>query len=283
MGWAFQVVQYGVCAEADGCRGTCFRLLGPDFDALVDLGAGSVRRLCGLGQDWDRLSAVLLTHLHPDHALEVPYLVQLLVYGREAARTRPLYLYGSLPVAEALDAWASVFGAWVLGGPTFAVDCQVVGPGSELASPRGLGEDVVLKVGPVAHSPSSVAYRFEVQGAALVVTGDTGPDPDLAEFCRGAEVLVTECSFPDDRPVEGHLTPRAVSELAEAAGAGIVVLGHFYPGTDSRAAVEEVAERTGAIVVPADSGLTLELRDGNWKLPAGSPDRSTTRDMEGVS
>ncbi|MGQ7445321.1 MBL fold metallo-hydrolase, partial [Streptococcus suis] len=45
----------------------------------------------------------------------------------------------------------------------------------------------------------SLSYRFAVGGKSIVFTGDTGPAPQLVEFARGADILVSEMATAADR------------------------------------------------------------------------------------
>lgn len=80
------------------------------------------------------------------------------------------------------------------------------------------------------HGRPSQAYRLESpQGASLVYSGDTETNPDIEELARGADVLILECSLPDNAPRPGHLTPSEAGRIAARAGVGRLVLVHFYP------------------------------------------------------
>ena len=264
------VLQAGTCAEGSAELGSCYVLSwGEDF-LVVDLGPGSVASLLDRSFDLDRLAAVFLTHLHPDHSLEVPLLVQLLTYGRAHARTRPLRVFGGPGTGRAVEAWAGIFGSFVAGSARCPVEVVELSAGDLVAldfMETGRTGPAAVGVSEVSHTDSSVAYRFEVDGASVVLTGDTGPWDPLVRFAAGADLLVTECSFPDERPVDGHMTPRAVADLASAARVGSVLLGHFYPGTDPEAARRTVAGAHGGPVRLAEPGLTLDVGSGTEKRP----------------
>ena len=51
----------------------------------------------------------------------------------------------------------------------------------------------------------------------------------IVELGRGAELLILECSMPDERKVAGHLTPSECGRIAQEAGCRHLVLTHFYP------------------------------------------------------
>ena len=51
----------------------------------------------------------------------------------------------------------------------------------------------------------------------------------IVELAKGADLLILECSFPDDEAIAGHLTPSEAGEIAARAGVKRLVLTHFYP------------------------------------------------------
>jgi ribonuclease BN (tRNA processing enzyme) len=79
------------------------------------------------------------------------------------------------------------------------------------------------------HNPESIAFRVADRKSALVYSGDTDWSDDLVELAKDADVLLLECSFPDEMKVPGHLTPSEAGRLARLAGVKKLVLTHLYP------------------------------------------------------
>ena len=123
----------------------------------------------------------------------------------------------------------------------------------------------------VPHTPESLALRLETEsgGTALVYTGDTGPDEDLADFCRDANLLIAECSLPDDLG-DNHLSPSRVARLARRAGARRLVATHVYPQFRHSADVAALISTAGyeGAVQLAREGLTIELQPTLPALPS---------------
>ena len=114
----------------------------------------------------------------------------------------------------------------------------------------------------VPHTVESVAYSITRGRRRIVYTGDTGYDPMLGEWARGADVLLCECSLPADMAIPEHLTPEQCGALAAAALPKHLVLTHFYPPVehiDVRAAV--AAHYPGPISLASD-GDTFEIEEG---------------------
>ena len=79
-------------------------------------------------------------------------------------------------------------------------------------------------------------------------------------FLRGAELLIAECSVPDDALVENHLSPRGVAELAADAQPRTLVLTHIYPQVEREGLTERIRSLgfCGAVKL-AEDGLVIEM------------------------
>ena len=63
---------------------------------------------------------------------------------------------------------------------------------------------------------------------SLVYSGDTGFCDEIVSLADGTDLLILECSFPDDMKIEGHLTPSQAGRIASLAGVKKLLLTHFY-------------------------------------------------------
>ena len=87
------------------------------------------------------------------------------------------------------------------------------------------------------------------------------PDETLAEFCRGADLLVAECSLPDDRVGDNHLSPSRVARLASRSDPRRLVATHIYPQFRNSADVASLiaASGFGGPIDLAREGLVIDL------------------------
>jgi ribonuclease BN (tRNA processing enzyme) len=225
---------------------------------VFDLGFGAVRGMRHTGLDPSAVDRVFFTHFHGDHTLGVvPLLLSLRRSGRGAKepRVHPLAISGPQPFDRF---WRSFFARGWGGRLLGAHQTEVTELPRECGAPLELpGCD--LTWAPAEHRPESIAYRLENGGKAFVVTGDTEYAGSVVELARSAHTLLIDCSFPDQRPVQGHLTPSGVARVASEAGVERVVLTHISPEAERLDLVSEVARGYAGEVIVAEDGLKLDV------------------------
>jgi ribonuclease BN (tRNA processing enzyme) len=224
---------------------------------LMDCGSGVTHRLAELALPWREITHVAFTHFHLDHVGDFATLVFAWKYGDLPGRSAPLVVIGPEGTTALLGRLADAFGDW-LRDPGFPIEIVEIAPGGT----RDLGDGVTLSATKVPHTVESVAYSIVRGGRRVVYTGDTGYDPMLGEWARGADVLLCECSLPASMAIPEHLTPEQCGALAAAALPQHLVLTHFYPPVeriDVRAAV--AAHYAGPITLASD-GATFDIEEG---------------------
>lgn len=246
-----------------GCSGS---LPGPDSPAssylveadgariVLDLGSGALgplQRHVGV-TSLGSLDAVLLSHLHPDHCMDLCGLYVALRYGGLSAG-RLLPVYGPAGAARRM---AAAYGTEPDPGLSGAFDFAAYPDGEFAVGP------FTIRVAPVVHPIPAYAISVEHDGRRLVYSGDTGPSDALIELARDADLLLCEAAF-DDRddelPPGLHLTGRQAGEHAAAAGVGRLVVTHVPPWGDRRRAVDGAgAEFSGPV--------ELAVPDAQWEV-----------------
>ncbi|MEP6733473.1 MAG: ribonuclease Z [bacterium] len=224
---------------------------------LLDCGSGVAHRLAEHGLPWKEITHVALTHFHTDHVADFATLVLAWKYGDVPARSEPLTLFGPEGTAALIGRMADAFGDW-LRAPGFPLDIRELAPGQLI----DLGDGVQLSVTKVPHTEESVAYSVSRGGRRIVYTGDTGYDPMLGEWARGADVLLCECSLPTEMAIPSHLTPEQCGALAAAALPKHLVLTHFYPPVERLDIRALVAAHYAGPVSLASDGSTFEIEEG---------------------
>jgi ribonuclease BN (tRNA processing enzyme) len=223
---------------------------------LLDLGPGALRQLAAAGLTLERVDYILLTHLHPDHCGDLPAYLFALKYAGFPPRATPCRIIGRRGLAEFLSHLRGAWGRWIEPEPGQVEIVEVSEPGEVTLL---AGEPFRVRCAEPDHTPASLAYRVEAGGRSLVYTGDTDYSPRLVELARGADLLLAECSFPEGRKVEGHLTPRLAGRMAREAGAKRLLLTHLYPPADEVDIKAQAEAEFGGEVAVAEDLMRMTL------------------------
>ena len=235
--------------DADGaCSG--YLIQGAGRTVLLDCGPGVFAKLRRFA-DYVAVDAVVISHLHADHILDLVPFASGLRYGPRRARPK---LYAP---PGALDAFAGMSRATFMTGEhiELAFDVAIYDPGDTLAI-GGLS----VRFQPVPHYIPANAVEFAGDGARFTFSADCGPNEALCHFAADTDLLLIEATLPVSDG-EGHLTPREAGEHGARARAKRVVLTHFSDELDVDWALAEGARGFGAPVDAAREGATYELAE----------------------
>ncbi len=234
---------YGAPGEAQ----SCYLFGAAGRRVAVDMGSGTLNLLQRQIAP-ETLDALVVTHLHPDHCVNLMALRVYMVWGPGAGAT--LQVHGPPGLRDRLAAFSGSEG-W---DSAFAFHDLAAG-GGEIA----LGDGMVLRHREVPHLPPTHAVRVEHDGRAICFSADCAPDDALVELARGCDVLLCECSFGAGEVPPGvpHLNAADAGGIAARAGVGRLVLVHGQPEFDRDAAVAAAAEAFGGPVEWARQGEAL--------------------------
>ena len=223
---------------------------GRTFRLLLDLGSGSLGAL-QRHADLDDIDAVALSHLHPDHCMDLCgyYVVRkyhptgarprLAVYGPEGTSERMARAY-DLPRDQGMEEQFAF--------ATYPETSFEVGP-------------FTLDVMRVDHPVPAYAIRVTHDGRSLVYSGDTGQCTTLDEIAKGCDVFLCEASFMEGavNPPGLHLTGREAAETAERAGVGRLLLTHVPPWHEPDAVLTEAVPHFDGPVSLVSSGSSYDI------------------------
>ena len=214
---------------------------------VLDLGQGAFPRLAATLEP-STIDAILVSHLHPDHFID---LVALRHYLRwQFHPPRHVRVIAADGIARRLDALHDEPGFTAA-----TLDVERLTPDVRIG-------DLRVESARVTHTADSYAFRVSASGTAgLVYSGDCGRASDLEPLIRPGDTLLCEVSFgPGPVPIDAlHLDGPAVGRLATRSGVGRVLLTHIQMGFDpgaTRAAV--AAEYRGPIEV-VEPGARFQL------------------------
>lgn len=223
---------------------------GRTWRVLLDLGSGALGSLQRY-TDPRTIDAVLLSHLHADHCLDLCGYYVMRKYHPDGAMPR-------IPVWGPVDTALRMAKAYDLDED----------PGmNEEFDFRSYG-NVAVEVGPfritareVVHPVTSYALRIEVEGRVLAYSGDTGVCHGLEDSARDADLFLCEASFLEGapNPPDLHLTGAEAGRAATKAGAHRLVLTHIPPWHDREQVRAEAEGEYSAPIELAAPGTSYDI------------------------
>jgi ribonuclease BN (tRNA processing enzyme) len=225
--------------------GACSGYLVRTADAVIwmDCGNGSFANLQQHASP-DELTAVVITHGHPDHCVDIYGLHVLYRYGLEK---NSLPVYAPEGVARMLE---GLVGEW-----TDTFDWKLAADGDRVM----LGE-TQLCFSRTDHPLPTVGVEIASARKRLCYTADTGPEWSVETFGPGADLVLSEATYQhDDIRAPIHLSARQAGEAARAAKARRLMLTHLWPTLDPVASVEEGSEAFGHAVSLAAPHLVTHV------------------------
>lgn len=223
---------------------------------VLDCGNGAFGKLRAR-RDYRDVDAVVISHLHGDHLLDlVPFAYALTVGpdGGELERPRLLAPAGAEAFFRRL---AGTWGDEELILTAFAL--EEYEPGAELEA-AGVG----IRPHEVPHfGPTNAIELTAPSGGRIVFGADGRYSNRLIAAAKDVDLLIAEATLPaaDTAPVEdqGHMSAAEAGRLATAAGAARLVLTHISDELDQeRARAQAAAEYDGPVEV-ATEGSTYEV------------------------
>ncbi|MFK0277709.1 MBL fold metallo-hydrolase [Ensifer sp. NPDC090286] len=250
---------------------------------VVDCGLGVTRGLTDAGVTLKTLDLIVITHLHSDHVLELGPLIHT---AWTAGLSQPVRVFG--------PAGTHAYWHGFLQSMAFDIDIRIVDEGrpdlralveviefaeGEIFSENGL----TLSALRVDHPPVTdcFALRFDHAEGSVVFSSDTAYFPPLADFARGADILVHEAMLAEgvnrlvartgngarlkEHLLASHSFAGEAAAIATAAGVGRLVLHHLIPADDPEITESHwiAAARknwAGALTIAAD-GLVVKVAD----------------------
>jgi ribonuclease BN (tRNA processing enzyme) len=233
---------------------------------LIDCGNGVFSKLRQF-VDYTEVDAVVLSHLHADHFLDlVPYSYALTYAPRQQPVPVPPWPGTATPARPRLiappgtvETFRRVVGAW--GNEDLIEKAFAIEEYEEASTPE---------VGPLRFRFQSVPHFTQTfaicvdsarGGGSLAYGADSSPSEDLVRFVAGSDLLIIEATLP--RPertgMRGHLTPEEAGRHARDAAARRVVLTHMSDELDATWARTQASEAFGAPVEVAREGAVYEV------------------------
>jgi ribonuclease BN (tRNA processing enzyme) len=238
---------------------------------LVDAGPGAFLRIGEMDLELDNVDTILLTHLHIDHAGDLPGIlnaralsadgpITFHIFGPDGARLFPkTSRFVDLLVGQnGAFAYQKTFGA----DETFDVHDLAVALDSPLTKIVDRNGLVIEEIATHHGDCPSVAYRISYKGASVVFSGDMDASalPNLIQLSKDADLLIFHCAVLDppaspSQLYDLHTPPKQIGEAAHAAAVKSLLLSHTAPDIESHELAVRKSIRasySGPLAIAAD-------------------------------
>ncbi|RMF56222.1 MAG: MBL fold metallo-hydrolase [Calditrichaeota bacterium] len=224
---------------------SCVLLQTPKENILIDIGAGSLRRMAIEGIDVNSIHYIFVTHFHPDHVSDlIPFLFAL--HNARNEQGQLLRVWGPPGLFRFIQSMERAYGKWVQYSTDMVKFYEMKRRLLDFPGFRLIWNKVI-------HTQESVGLRFEVANHVVAFSGDSGYCQELIRLCKEADIAVLECSHADEFAVKGHLSPSLAAKIAEEAAVKKLILTHFYPDA-LNSNLLEIAQKyySGEVVLASD-------------------------------
>ena len=238
----------------EACAG--YLIQGGGSRVLVDIGPGVVAELLRRHHP-DELDAIVVSHMHADHMLDLVTLRYVYPW-----RARPPHerLRVVMPPGSADQLLHLARG---VGNARHFEDCFRLSEHDGSSSMTFGGLDV--RPIETVHFIPCWGFRMEADGRRLAYTADTAPCGGLEDLADGADLLLSEATLrtldEDAQPPEqrGHLLPAEAGEAAARAGAKRLLLTHLPVDDGAEWARRDAATAFGGDVAVAEPNRIYEV------------------------
>jgi len=231
------------------------RILSENVNAHLDPGPGALIYSLNMNLDPQKISALLISHSHPDHYTDAEVIVEAMTHGTTKKR-------GTLVATRSV-----LFGNEVCEMAVSRYHQEMVERLIE-ARPGVRFELDNLKVvacKAVHSDPDTVGFRFEtVDKGDFAYTSDTEYFEDIAKIYEGVRLLILGVLRPSGKPWKGHMTTSDAIRVVEEVKPEMAVLTNFgmqmiFRGPDHEAKMVE--EKTGVPTIAAKDEMRINLSE----------------------
>ena len=231
------------------------RILSETINVHVDPGPGALIYSLNMNLDPQMISAILISHSHPDHYTDAEVLIEAMTQGTMKRR-------GTLAAAHSV-----LFGNDICEMSVSKYHQGIV----ERVIPAKPGvkfeiNDLKVVVCKAVHSdPDTVGFRFETPNIGdFAFTSDTEYFEEMKKIYQGVRLLVLSVLRPSGKPWKGHMTTSNAIRIVEEVRPEIAILTSFgmqmiFRGPDHEAKLVE--EKTGIPTIAAKDEMRISMSE----------------------
>jgi len=231
------------------------RILSKNLNAHLDPGPGALIYSLNANLSPQKISALLISHSHPDHYTDAEVLIEAMTHGTTKRRGTLAAAHSVLFGNEVCEMSVSKYHQGMV---ERVIEAK---PGVEF----GIGDLKVVACNAVHSDPDTVGFRFETADIGdFAYTSDTEYFKGIGRFYEGVRLLLLCVLRPSGNPWKGHMTTDDAIKIVEESKPEMAVLTHFgmqmiFRGPDQEAKL--VQEKTGVPTIAAKDEMRISLSE----------------------
>ncbi len=209
---------------------------------MLDSGGGSFLRFAQAKAQWRDLKALLFSHFHADHSVDLTAFIKASWFGQRRQDLPLLGPWGNRLMPDANEFVARNIGknsgAWAYlsdfyddkPGASYRIKPQTLPASQNADSPVYQGDGWRVYAHRVTHGPlPALAWRLEKNGHVLIYSGDTTGEGLAPLLRKPVHLFLAHNAIPQGAGATArslHMTPQQIGQLAAIAQPQLLVLSH---------------------------------------------------------
>jgi phosphoribosyl 1,2-cyclic phosphodiesterase len=230
------------------------RFLSDTFNMHLDPGPGALVYSLNNGLDPQKVTAVLVSHAHPDHYTDAEVFIEAMTRGMTKKRGLVIasrsVLFGNATYGSAISKYHQKI-------PSNVIEAK---PGITLDL-----KDAKLLITKANHTdPDTIGFRLKTQNMGdIAYTSDTEFSEEIAKEYQGVRLLILCILRPSGNPWEGHMTTEDAIKMVNETRPEMALLTHFgmrmiFRGPEKEA--KRIQQKTGIPTVAAADGMHINVQ-----------------------
>ena len=226
---------------------------------LFDCGPSVLEKLTRINQSIFDIEHLFITHYHIDHMNDILPLIMSRAFDPVTGspkKAKELNIYGPEGLRDLINSFFSLEKFRKTEKDLNLLNCLKL---KEVRDGLVEQKDWSVSCAPTEHF-NGVAYKVEA-GKTVVYSGDTTPCDSLIELARDCDLLIHECSYPDEYLVGLHTSPSQLGEIASKANVKKLILNHLYPICEGKEddMIKKIKEKFDGEIAIAEDFMVVEL------------------------
>ncbi|MCB0283869.1 MAG: MBL fold metallo-hydrolase [Calditrichae bacterium] len=198
--------------------------------ALLDCGPGILHQLDKLKMNVCDLDCLFISHFHLDHCSDV-FALLMRRYLSDPVSNETFKIFGPTGLNEWYMKIAGTQGAWLNDRQPKMI---------EFSSQVIYWHELEISVCRNGHTENSISYLLKDGNKKFFYSSDTDFNTDIIAFAAYSDIAVLECSYPDENPKPGHLTPSKLAKIVDLAAIKKTIVTHIYPENDTKDLIQRI-------------------------------------------